>query len=180
MAESQTKKQVAAGAAGLFDPILRKLAQRLAETVSPDSPLRSEHIESAIGAIKGFAEVYAERFPILTSVAVEKATDFADFLAVFLAEDGHEVKTQNLLSKFLVEAAERLKTADDPQTEFGRISAELGFIKELARAAAQKPETKKDSAATALTESLGKLNQALVNIRDRIQKPKESSHVSSG
>ncbi|MBI4120409.1 MAG: hypothetical protein HY454_02990, partial [Parcubacteria group bacterium] len=152
MAESQTQKQVAAGVAGLFDPVLRKLAQRLAETVSPDSPLRTESVETVIGAFKGFAEVYAERFPILTSVAVEKLTDFADFMAVFLAESGHEIKTQDVLDKFLAEAAERLKKAENPQTEFERISMELGFIKELARAAAQKPETKKDSATTALAE----------------------------
>ncbi|MBI4118732.1 MAG: hypothetical protein HY452_00530 [Parcubacteria group bacterium] len=173
-------KKVLASVAGLFDPVLRKLAQRLAETVSQDSPLRSEGIESVIGAFKGLAEVYAERFPALSAVAVEKLTDFADFMAVFLAEDGGGTKTRSLLEKFLTEAAERLKKAENPQTEFERISMELGFIKELARAAAQKPETKKDSATTALAEFLGRLNQSLEGILDRIKKPKESSHVSPG
>ncbi|MFY9492914.1 MAG: hypothetical protein WAP55_00275 [Minisyncoccia bacterium] len=169
-------KKVLAGAAGLFDPILRQLAQRLAQSVSPDSPLRTEGVESLIGAVKGFAEVYAERFPALSAVAVEKATDFADFLAVFLAEDGGLVKTQGLLKNFLADAAERLKKAADPKVEFERINLELGFIKDIARTAAQKPEIKDSPTALALTESLGRLNQSLEKTRDWLKKPKEADH----
>ncbi|MEK7609095.1 MAG: hypothetical protein AAB476_01285 [Patescibacteria group bacterium] len=171
-------KKVLAGVAGLFDPILRKLAQRLAQSVSPDSPLRTESIESVIGAVKGFAEVYAERFPTLSAVAVEKATDFADFLAVFLAEGGVETKTQSQLKDFLADAAERLKKAENPQVEFERINLELGFIKDLARSAAQKPEVKDSPTALALTESLGRLNQSLEKTRDWLKKPKEADHGS--
>lgn len=171
-------KKWLASLAGLFDPMLRKLAQQLAQSIPQDSPLRSESIESVIGAVKGLAEVYAERFPALSSVAVEKLTDFADFLAVFLAEDGVGTKTRDLLENFLTEAAERLKKATDPQVEFERIQLELGFIKELAWTAAQKPKKETGPAVPALTESLGRLNQSLEKVRDRLKKPKEANHGS--
>lgn len=178
MAENQqTQKQVAAGVAGLFDPILRKLAQRLAQSVPSNSPLRSEGVESLIGAVKGFAEVYAERFPVLSAVAVEKLTDFADFLAVYLAQNGG-TEMPGVLNKFLAEAAKRLKKAADPQTEFERIKLELGFMKELASTATQKPQKENNPPAPALAESLGRLNLSLEKVRDQFKKPKEPNHGS--
>jgi hypothetical protein len=90
MASKQTKKQIAAGALGLLDPIIRKWAQEIAATIPQNSVMRTQTFESIVGAIKGYLEGYAERYPALVLALVEKATDFEDFLTVALAETHQE------------------------------------------------------------------------------------------
>lgn len=127
-------KEILAGLAGMFDPVIRRLAQKLSAHISAENPLRSPGVESIVGALKGAVESYAEKFPDLVAVAVEKFTDFSDFLSVSLAQgqSGGQIR-RAWQEKFLAQALERLKQAADPEAELEKVKTELNLYNELFR-----------------------------------------------
>ena len=139
MAEKQKEKQITAGLLGLLDPIIRQSAEKLASKISGDSILRTKAFETIFGAVKGFVEAYAEKYPALASASVEKVTDFLDFLSVAIANPEHRQSAVKWLDGFLEESGERLKNAQDPQQEFDRINQELELRKKLYESAHGKP-----------------------------------------
>ncbi len=128
--DRNNQKAILAVLAGIADPVLKKWAQQLAALVPEHSIWRNEAFESAIGAFKGFVETKAEGFSPAAGVAVEKATDFSDFLAGALgAKPG--LNLDNWASEVLKDAGERLKNAANPAAELERIKLELKLRKEL-------------------------------------------------
>ncbi len=130
------------------DPELEKFAERVAAMVPADSPLRSEIVQRLFGVFKGWAESKAERLPPLSGAALEKATDFGDFLTSNLKGKGGPKATkaaQDWMDRFFIDAGERLTKAPDPQVETQRIKSEFELRRQLlevieaARRATQPP-----------------------------------------
>ncbi len=128
--DKNNQKTLLAVVAGIADPVLKKWAQQLATLVPEHSIWRNEAFESAIGAFKGFVETKAEGFSPAAGVAVEKATDFSDFLAGALGVQSG-VALEKWASEILTDAGERLRNASDPAAELERIKLELKLRKEL-------------------------------------------------
>jgi hypothetical protein len=171
MPDKQTKKEIDAGTLGLFDIVLRKAAERFAGTIPDDSIARTKIFEIIFGGLKGFVEARAERYPAIVSALVEKVTDYLDFLSVAITNPEHRQLAIKWLEKFLEEAGERLKNANDPKQEFERISLELKLRKGLYETAygksanVTKTETNK---TTNLIDAINaKLEKKLQQMRER-------------
>jgi len=124
------QKTMLAIVAGIADPVLKKWAQRLANLIPEQSNLRTEAFESVIGAFKGFIETKAEKLSPIAGVAIEKATDFSDFLSGAL-EPRTKFDLEKWASEILNESGPRLKESQDPVVELKRIKLELELRKQL-------------------------------------------------
>lgn len=163
--DQSKEKTVWSVVAGLFDPELKKLAQELATLVPESSALRAEAFERVIGSLKGLIEAKAEGLSPAAGVAVEKATDFHDFLTGALGSRS-ELDLDKWVREVLTEAGARLRNATDPAAELERIKLELKLRKELAELVKQElpiPPPKPDLEATLLswTAKLDTLNAKL-------------------
>jgi len=121
--------------ASLADPELRKAAERFARAIPEDSVLRTEGAERLFGGIKGHIEEWAHDLNPTPRMAVEKIIDFFDFASVHLADGGDTSVSgiaANWVGKFLADAPERIKNADDPTAEAERIHEEFLACKLIA------------------------------------------------
>lgn len=171
-----------AALAGLADPLIRQAAQKLASRVSPQNPLNSETVEAALGALKGMVEAAASRLQPPLEIAVEKATDFADFFAGALGVT--QLSTEKWGDKFLENSRERLRTAADPRAELEKIKLELELLNELATlleseagqttkpTATDVAEAAADASGPAVGEAIAseiqRLNEKLETLRDQV------------
>ncbi len=128
--EQKSNKSIWAAVAGLLDPELRKAAQNLAEAIPKNSILRTEAVERVLGALKGAIETKAEKLSPAAGVAVEKATDFSDFLAGALGSK-NALDPNEMIKEILRGATERIKKAAEPAAEVERIRQEIKSIKEI-------------------------------------------------
>lgn len=148
----KTKKQAFSTVAGAFDPILRNWAQKIAPDVPPDSFLRSDFFQAALGSLKGLVEAVSEKVPPGIGVAIEKLTDFGDFFTGALGSRDEKtkrkvvVKTQDWMNCFLAEAEKRISQAKDEEAldnELKRLKKEFEIRKtivEIVEAAAKATE----------------------------------------
>ena len=96
----------------IADPLLRKAAQRFAESVSEDSWLRTDIAERILAAIKGLAESY--KGSGVSGIFIEKATDFLDFSSSSLFKktgDDFSSVAKQWIDNFWVEAQRSLSTS---------------------------------------------------------------------
>lgn len=163
-------KKWLASLAGLLDPALIRVARKLAEDIPPDSPLRSQLVEAMVGALRGFVESNAEKFPALAAVTVEKLTDLSDFFSAALAQGDGPGGSKKLLDDFLAETALRLKKAADPKEEADRIKEELALLLEIISMARKKETADEPSQLVPVLEDV---NRRLAGVRDRLAKKKE-------
>ena len=173
MAEKQMKKQISAGLLGLLDPLIRRAAQELAAKIPGDSIVRTEKFETFFGAVKGFAEAWAEKYPAVISALIEKLTDFEDFLSVALANPEHRQQAVKWLDGFLEDSGERLKNAQDPQKEFERINLELELRKKLYESVHGKPADAPKKETSDTPNPLEQLNAKLESTLEKMKKRRE-------
>ena len=160
--ERDKKKELLAALVGLVDPWLREKAQKTASKVPEDSPLRNKLVEAALGSLKGLIEAWAEKLPPVAATAVEKATDFSDFLAGALGSNAPAV--ENHLQEFITDAFRRLREAENPTVEFEKIKLEFGMrqqLLELVQQSQKKESEPKDKPTTWAAERLSGFNQRL-------------------
>lgn len=160
------EKTVLATLAGIADPILKKWAQRLASFVPSGSTIRTKEFESVIGALKGWVEIQAEKFSPASGVAVEKATDFADFFSGALGPQSG-LDLEKWAGEVLNEAGPRLKAATDPAAEMERIQLEFKLRKKLAEIIQQ--EIPAPPPTTNWKEANQQLKNALTEINAKIK-----------
>lgn len=168
--EEDKGKKILAAIAGLFDPWLREGAQKIAAQVPEDSILRNKKFESALGALKGYLEAWAERLPTPAAVAVEKATDVSDFLAGAIKDPAAAGK--NWIQEFVTDAFLRLKDAADPEAELEKIKREFEIKQTLLNFIKEKQKGPPSEAVTRITEGLEDLNQRLRAILEKPQAKK--------
>ncbi len=154
-------KKWIAGIAGLFDPTLIKLAQEIAKKIPEGKLSHSNLAESLLGALRGIVETHAEKFSGASSVAVEKLSNLSGFLSATLARTKGETSNHDLLQIFLAQTLERLRNAEDPQKEFGKIKEELVLFKQIMELAYPKVES-----ASPVLESF---NKKLEEIREKLK-----------
>ena len=140
MAKDEKKKSVdalgklAKALVGAADRPLRIGADKLAESVPRSSWLRSSTAEFVFGIIRQFLEELGSDLPTTARIAVEKTTDFGDFLASALyRKDPKEIAKalEDWKQKFFNEAVERMAKATDPQAEFDRLKKEFNLREEI-------------------------------------------------
>ncbi len=155
------------GVAGLMDPVLINLARSLADRIPMDSQLRSQFVESIMGAARGVLETQAEKFPILAAVFTEKTTDVLKFMSATLGSNQNLHAKNDPLQQVLATVAERLQQAENPEQEKEKIIKELKLINEIMEVA----YPKKDPAAetSQLSLALDGINQRLEKFRDNLK-----------
>lgn len=136
--------------AGLFDTFLLDGAEAMARKTSDGSPLNKRAVESLVGSIKGLAEAYAEKMPTLTSVLVEKATDFADFYhgALRTREQAPKAIFGEWVLQSLRNAEARLAASEVPEEMAQRLRLEVQCLKELQKVL--EGETESDGKASSM------------------------------
>ncbi len=143
----------------VLDPEAEKIMERLAAAIPLDSPLRSEIVSRIFGVVKAWAESMGERIPGLGGVAIEKLSDYGDFLVANLTggnSRGRKKATspQDWMDRFLAEAGERLKKAPTPEetrVEAEKIKAEFTLRKELLQVIEQ---ARREAVPAAKTEAV--------------------------
>ncbi len=174
------EKTVLAVVAGIADPIFKKWAQKLASLVPVGSAFRTKEFESVIGALKGWIEVRAEKLSPISGVAVEKATDLADFFSGALGPSS-ALDLEKWASEVMSEAGPRLKQAQDPVAEMERIKLEIQLRKQLVEIIKQdlpslQPSANWQKVDEQATTALTEINRGLEGWLSEIKKWKGGSH----
>lgn len=185
-------KEYLAGALGVLDPVLKRLAQQLAERLPRGTVIESQIFEAAVGVVKNFIEAYAERFGTIPSVLVERTTDFFDMLLGAMPQGAAAPFLDEWMSAFLREAEERLGKSSDPGVEFEKLSQELEvrheFLKNFEERMAHKPggraaltsKEKFERAWAGIAKTLQGADRGLSPMADRIRKFKERMEKKGG
>ncbi|MBI4993572.1 hypothetical protein HZC33_01250 [Candidatus Wolfebacteria bacterium] len=147
------------GLVGILDPEIRKLAEKMVEGVPKNSFFRSEKFERILGIFKGWLESKSKGKSPGMAMAIEKFTDFLNFVGVSLsvktcndAGSGKKEKkvveiADDWMSSFFKEASDRIAKSSDPKTEFARLKEEFELrlqILELVKKAQEEAQSKQE------------------------------------
>ncbi|MEK7093738.1 MAG: hypothetical protein AAB903_00145 [Patescibacteria group bacterium] len=138
----EKKKTFLNAVLSLLEPELRRFGERLATSVTPDSPLRGEGAERVFGVLRSLVESLVERLPGPAAEIGEKVTDIGEYFAAALygkhgREEGKTAKTagnkavKDWMDSFLEEAAKRMAKATDPTEEAKKLEVEFSLRMKL-------------------------------------------------